>query len=115
MTIRVEGKNIFDAADLSVNQTSDKILIAQTKGVVIQAEVTGSPDGFIEIEASSEMTEKSGSVVIWSRLHQETVLAVEDYLFFLKDAGYKWVRMKWVANGGSSGTISARYTFKGDW
>jgi hypothetical protein len=115
MTIRVEGKNIFDAADLSVNQTSEKILIAQTKGVVIQAEVTGAADGFIDIEVSSEMTEKSGTVTLWSQIHRETVIGVEDYLFFLKDAGYKWVRMKWVANGGSSGSLSARYTFKGDW
>ena len=108
MTIRVEGQNIFNNSDASLNLVSDKILLASTKGMVIQAEVTGAPDGTLEIEASSEMTEKSGTVTIWSLLHSETVDAVEDYLFFLKDAGYKWVRVKWNANVGSTGAISAR-------
>jgi hypothetical protein len=115
MTIRVEGQNIFEDGDVSGDLLSEKILIAQTKGVVIQAEVTGSPDGSLIIEASSEMTEKSGNVTIWSQIHTETVLGVEDYLFFLKDAGYKWVRVRWDANGGSSGLINARFTFKGEW
>jgi len=115
MTIRVEGQTIFEAEDISVNVTSDKILLAATTGMIIQVEVTGSPDGFIEVEASAEMTGKGGTVIFWSQLHQEAVATVEDYLFFLKDVGYKWVRLKWVANPGSSGTIGARYTFKGDW
>jgi hypothetical protein len=115
MTIRVQGETIFDAEDTSANHVSEKILVAQTKQIIIQAEVVGTPDGFLDVEVSSEMTEKSGNVMIWSRVHREVVQSAEDYLFFLNDAGYKWIRFSWVDNGTSVGTVSARYTFKGDW
>jgi len=115
MTIRVEGETIYSAEDISLPFVSDKILTAKTKGIVIQAELVGAPDGFLDIEVSSQMEEKSETVTIWSRIHRETVLGVEDYLFFLKDAGYKWFRVRWTPNGGSAGSLSARYTYKGEW
>ena len=115
MTIRVEGFTVYDAENVSAGFTSDKLLTAKTKQVLIQAVFTGAPDGNLDIEVSAEQTGKGETVTLWSRIHREAVLGVEDYLFFLKDAGYKWFRIVWTPNGGSTGAVDVIYSYKGEW
>lgn len=113
---------ILTNGDLSADVYSEIIDLNQIFSYSIQAVWTGSSAaGTLKLQVSDDMAGYYGQsnstsfVVNWSDYtgSSTTVSGPGNFLWNVTDVGYRWVRLAFIASGGSSGSINATYSGKG--
>jgi hypothetical protein len=115
MGFKIDGEfGYIDAGDMSANITGDPINLASHLGIAFQCNYTGSPDGYLKIQASCDLTQDASSVLNWTDISDILLSTSGTKIFNCRNIYYKWIRVVYEATSGS-GTLAVNYTVKGEW
>lgn len=124
--MRVKNENLLDdsgALDLSVNQSLKPLWLEHIAYFSIQLVTTGAPVGTFKLQMSNDpgninaaSPANQENISNWTDVADSSVIvsAAGNLMFDVSQSGASWVRVVWVAGGGSTGSlISARANTKG--
>lgn len=118
--MRVTNDSIIsDAVDLSNSWVSEPIWLGHMRDFSIQLFFTGTPSGVFRLQCSNDrenIADTNVGITNWGMVQgsTQTISASGDHTWAVSDAGYRWVRVQWIAGMGSVGSLtSARINGKG--
>jgi len=120
--MRVQNKSLIDSpVALTTSWQSEPIWLEHIICWSLQLIFTGSPSGTFVIQVSNDPLSyedvKNGAKTIgnWSDYTGSTsiITAAGDLFFNIKDAGYKWARVKYVFTAGTGSLTVATFQVKG--
>lgn len=96
--------------DLSTSWNSEPIWLGYLTEYSIQLFFTGFPAGVFRLQCSNDREQniQTGSgVQNWGLVQgsTQTISAAGDHTWAVSDAGYRWVRVQWIAGMGSTGSL----------
>ncbi len=122
--MRIANDEILDSSeDLSLNFETLGIWLGYVQNYAIQLIFDGSPNGTFTLEASNDQGQpNSGTEILraditnWTHVtdSDQSVNSSGNHMWVVENVGYRWVRVKWEASGGSTGNLtSVRFNTKG--
>lgn len=114
--MRVSGDTILNGVNMTGTIYSDPIWLQSIYAYAIQAVWTGTPDGDLSLQVSSDVTDISTAIANWTDYAsstQNTGGAAGNHMWDVVQAGHKWVRVKYVHNSGT-GALSLTFNAKGN-
>ena len=110
----VKSHSMFDAVDISTNQTSESTNVLNLDKASIQVNWSGtSPVGVLEIEATNQDPENSSSV--WRSLDLGAVVNISgntgEHDIILNEIPFWAIRLKYTSTSGT-GSLNATLTMK---
>lgn len=119
--MRNNTKLALNGLDASVDQVGDLIDARQVVAISAQIVMTGSSTGTLNIQASNDVNPPVSATgapvpINWSNIPTVGTIALTAGAVFLMpkfDVAYQWLRVAYVHNNGSSGTVSVSVNTKG--
>jgi hypothetical protein len=104
--------NVFNSLDASVNQSPSFIQAHNLFNVSAQCVVTGSSTGTLKLQFSNDITDPTLQLTAptnWSDIPNAAVTVSGAGVFGIAKADlcYQFIRLVFIKNNGSAGTISA--------
>lgn len=124
--MRVKNENLLDESGV-VTMNADfelkPVWLGHIANYSIQLVFSGTPDGAFKLQASNDKgsinsqsaTQQVSGLVNWTDIADSTITVTDagDAMWTVENAGYTWVRVVWIDNGGSGSLDSARVYVKG--
>lgn len=106
--MRINNDTLLDNASVSGNLQSDAYSLKHLVVYSATATFTGSPDGYISLEASNDVGDNSTPSVWVTITKPETsrvqiVSASDKVIWNYSNAGYRWLRVNWERTSGTCG------------
>jgi len=118
--MRLSNELILNAGDASGDLTSTQGLVAHVFGYSIQIVITGTPEGDIKLQGSSDPVPDASfkvstfPVANWTDIEcsTKTITGAGTLTYDVADVFYNWVRVIYTATSGI-GTLTMRLNTKG--
>jgi hypothetical protein len=117
--VRISNDDIINGpVDLSANWTSDPIWLGHLYAYSVQLKFSGAPNGVFRLQCSNDKetdVSTAAGVVNWTLYAGSSQVITEagDHTWSVSDAGYRWVRVQWLAGLGTGSLDSAKFNAKG--
>ena len=113
--MRTTNVKMFDGYSMTSDGYSDPFNIELVTGFSIQATWTGTPTGYLFLQASNDFPINQSNPTNWTLIDRSvhpTSGSSGDLIYKQHMAAYRWVRLGY-AYGSGSGTLNARISCKG--
>jgi len=110
---------IITAGDMSADVSSVAVDLGGVIFGSIQSVFTGAPLGSLQLQISNDIVpvgaDPNAVITHWDDYGSTpAVTAAGTYTFNISNMGYKWVRVKFIASGGSVGVLDSTVAAKND-